>query len=51
MSKSEQKTSEPVSVSVESVPQYIDEYSPEVAMRMMRAHLQMTQELRKGAAR
>lgn len=56
MSKSEQKMAEPKGLTVEpsfgptieSVPQYIDEYPPDVAMRMMRAHIQMAQEVRKG---
>jgi hypothetical protein len=33
---------------VESVPQYIDEYSPDVAMRMMRSHLAMSEEVRRN---
>lgn len=50
--KPEAKTTEPASLgpTVESVPQYIDEYSPEVAMRMMQAHIRMAQEVRKGGA-
>lgn len=48
--KAEDKTTEPASMHIESVPQYIDEYDPETAMRMMRAHIAMTEDLRRNGA-
>jgi hypothetical protein len=42
------KTTEPVGgVHVESVRQYLDEYSPEEALQMMRSHIAMSEDVRK----
>ncbi len=47
--KAEDKTAEyGPDTRVESVAQYIDEYDPETAMRMMQAHIRMADDLRRG---
>lgn len=50
---SEEKTAEPTAhitpdTRVESVAQYIDEYDPETAMRMMLAHIRMAEDVRRN---
>lgn len=51
---SEEKTTEPVTstspadLRVESVPQHIDEFDPETAMRMMIAHIRMADDIRRN---
>lgn len=51
---SEEKTAEPVATTspadlhVESVPQHIDEFDPETALRMMVAHIRMSEDVRRN---